>query len=273
MNPVSGERAPQASMSRSETSREVSVRTSRESTSSGRSPVVSTSSPPCGRISCRSVAVLMSENPHPGRGSALRPQKVGEKSAPMCTATCPFRPQGLSNLRAGASGLHLRVQEAHFLEPLEHDARALLRLVLLGLQHDLRAGRYLVRIRDSRELLDLTPEGLLVKALHVAPGALLDRRVDEDLHERPELLDHVSGLLARLLIRGNRRDENRGTLAGQARSHPADALDVRVAVLLREPEALRKARPDDVSVEVLDEPSAFFELRAHDLRDRRLPRA
>ena len=39
------------------------------------SPVASTSSPPCGRISCRSVAVLMPEDPHPGGDPCSRLKK------------------------------------------------------------------------------------------------------------------------------------------------------------------------------------------------------
>ena len=50
MKPSSGESAPEASMSRSDTSRGVSVTVSRASRSSGRSPVRSTSVPPCGAI-------------------------------------------------------------------------------------------------------------------------------------------------------------------------------------------------------------------------------
>src|SRR4029453_12952768 len=61
-----------------------------------------------------------------------------------------------------------------------------------------------------------------------------------------------------------------GAVPGQPGGNPADALDVRVAVLLREPEALREMRTDDVAVQVLDEMAAALELGADDLRDRRL---
>src|SRR4029453_18653581 len=47
-----------------------------------------------------------------------------------------------------------------------------------------------------------------------------------------------------------------GALARQARGDPADPLDVRVAVLLREPEALRQMRADGVAVHVLDDRAA-----------------
>ena len=53
-------------------------------------------------------------------------------------------------------------------------------------------------------------------------------------------------------------------VAGQPRGDPADALDVRVAVLLREAEALRQVRAHGVAVEVLDERPAALELGADD---------
>src|ERR671932_437836 len=61
MKPVSGESAPDASMSRSDSSRDVSSSVSSESRASGRSPVRWTSSPPCGAISFVSVATLMQD--------------------------------------------------------------------------------------------------------------------------------------------------------------------------------------------------------------------
>ena len=50
------------------------------------------------------------------------------------------------------------------------------------------------------------------------------------------------------------------------------ALDVRVAVLLREAEALREVRADGVAVEVLDDEAAAVELGADEVRDRGLAR-
>ncbi len=59
-------------------------------------------------------------------------------------------------------------------------------------------------------------------------------------------------------------------MAREPRRDPADALDVRVAVLLREAEALREMRAHGVAVEVLDDRAALLELRADEVRDRRL---
>ena len=49
--------------------------------------------------------------------------------------------------------------------------------------------RRLVRVVDAGELFDLARERLRVEPLHVAARALLDRRLDPDLDERPLLLD------------------------------------------------------------------------------------
>src|SRR5204863_8587861 len=51
---------------------------------------------------------------------------------------------------------------------------------------------------------------------------------------------------------------------------PADARDVRVAIVLREAEALRQVRANDVAVEMVDDEAALLELGLHDVRDRRL---
>ncbi len=131
----------------------------------------------------------------------------------------------------------------------------------------------LVRVVDAREALDLAGERLLVEALHVALRALLHRGCDVHLHERAPLLDHLASLLPRLLVRRDGRGDDRAALPRQPRGDPADALDVRVAVLLREAEALGEARADGVAVEVLDDEAAPVELGPDEMRDRRLPGA
>src|SRR5205807_9892704 len=52
---------------------------------------------------------------------------------------------------------------------------------------------------------------------------------------------------------------------------PPDPLDVRVAVLLREPEPLREPGANGVAVQVLDDAAALVERRPDEVRDRRLP--
>ena len=149
-------------------------------------------------------------------------------------------------------------------------ARRLLGLQLLGVEHELGAHRLLVRVRHAGELLDLALERLLVEALHVAAGALVDRRLDVDLDEGADRLDPVAGLLPRLLVRRDRGRDHGAALARDPRGDPADALDVRVAVLLREAEALREVHADVVAVQVLDDEAAPVELGADEVRDGRL---
>src|SRR5207245_2682309 len=79
------------------------------------------------------------------------------------------------------------------------------------------------------------------------------------------LLDQRARLAARLLVRRDRGDEHHRTGPRQPRRDPADALDVRVAILLREPEALREMRANDVAVEVVDDEATALELGTDDV--------
>ena len=155
----------------------------------------------------------------------------------------------------------------------QHAGRALLGLLALRLDAQLRAHRGLVRVGDARELLDLAGEGLGVQTLHVAAGALVDRRVDVHEHELPVLLDQLARLLAGLLVGRDGGHDGDAAEPGEAAGDPADALDVGVAVLLGEAEALGQVRAHHVAVERLDEQAAAVELEDHDVRDRRLARA
>src|SRR5581483_953608 len=87
---------------------------------------------------------------------------------------------------------------------------------------------------------------------------------------RAELLDELARLLAGLPVRGDGGRDHGPSLAGQPRGDPADPLDVRVPVLLREPEPLGEVRADGVAVEVLDDEAAPVELRPDQVGDRRL---
>src|SRR5262245_26815402 len=135
-------------MSRSETSRDVNVRTSSESRFSGRSPLRSTSVPPCGLIR-RSVATVVL-TPSPRLPAAPRP------SRDCAQGRTPRFPRAPLPVTAWARSCgHRRTDQAELLEPGDDDVRALLRLVLLGVEDDLGRRRLLVRIVDAGEALDL----------------------------------------------------------------------------------------------------------------------
>ena len=154
---------------------------------------------------------------------------------------------------AGGYAVTARPTRPRGLELGEDARRALGGRLLLGADVHVGARRRLVGVADAGELLDLAGEGLRVEALHVAAGALLDRGVDEHLDEGAELLDQAARRGARLDVGRDRRDQRHDAGAGEAAGDPADALDVRVAVLLREPEALGEVGAHDVAVEVLGE--------------------
>ena len=135
------------------------------------------------------------------------------------------------------------------------------------------ARRLLVRVADPGELRDLPRARLRVQALHVAPLALLHRRRDVDLDEHAVGgLDERARLPARLRVRRDGGDDDGRAVPRQPRGDPADALDVRVAVLLREAEPLREVRAHDVAVELLDEQASPLQLGRDEIRDRRLAR-
>ena len=141
---------------------------------------------------------------------------------------------------------------------------------MLRLDADLGARRRLIGVGHAGELLDLTAERLLVETLDVPARALLDGRVDEHLDKRAVLLDHRARPVARLRVRRDRRHDHCGSVAREPRRDPADAVDVRVAVLLREAEPLGQVLTHLVAVEPLDEEPAPLELGADELGDRGL---
>src|SRR5262249_14867936 len=125
----------------------------------------------------------------------------------------------------------------------------------------------------AREALDLARERLRVQAVHVAAGTLVEGGLDVDLDERPVLLDERARVAPRPLVGGDGRDDDRAALARDAPRRPAAGPRVRVAVLLREAEALREVRANRVAVQVLDDEPAPVELGPDVVRDGRLPGA
>src|SRR6266542_5468050 len=198
MNPSSGERAPLASMSRSESSREVSGICSSRSTPSGLGPVRSTSLPPCGAIRLAVSTTVMPPPPPPpapSRGgnhvSPASPLLLLPRSPRLRRGPRPGEPPGSPQPPPrGSSRSHLVRDETELLELGEHERGTLFRSVQLRVEHELRVLGLLVGVGDAGELRDLSGEGLLVEALHVPARAFLDRGLHVDLDEGPELLDH-----------------------------------------------------------------------------------
>src|SRR3712207_3651868 len=150
----------------------------------------------------------------PTRKPTRSPKRVGERST------------------SGPVELPDGPQVAQLLEPGYDPPGALVRLLLVGLYVQLGGGGRLVGIGYPGELPDLARESLLVEALHVALGAHLERRVDEDLDE--VVPDVAPYLVADLLERRDGRDDLPRPVAGQEVGDEADPEDVGVAVLAGE---------------------------------------
>src|SRR5919108_3319612 len=158
--------------------------------------------------------------------------------------------------------------QASLLQIVEDLLRGLLRGLGFGVDHQLRIRRRLVGVGDAGELLDLPGPGLRIEALDVAPLALLHRGLDVRLDEAAVHLR--SRLVPDLAIRRDRSRDHGNLVARQQigdESHPAD---VRVPVLLREPEPLGEVLANDVAVEDLELRAAPPQLPDQQVRDRRL---
>ena len=135
-------------------------------------------------------------------------------------------------------------------------------------EHELGVLGDLVRVVDAGEPLDLAGERLLVQALGIAVlRELVERGVDVDLDE---LSDHRSHLVSGLLVGRDRAADRRDAVARQELGDEPDPQDVRVTVLLGEPEALGQVLPDHVAVEDLGLHLPRLELVVQHLGDRGL---
>ena len=102
---------------------------------------------------------------------------------------------------------------------------------------------------------DFAGQRLLVEALHVARGQRLDRGVRVDLDERHAVaLGGLADLVAGVGVGRNRGADRDGTVSREQACDEADAADVGVAILLREPEPFRQMRSHLVAVEDFDRP-------------------
>ena len=121
---------------------------------------------------------------------------------------------------------------------VEHVPERLLGRLRSGVDHELGVLGRLVRVVDAGEARDLAGQRLLVQALGVAVGGdLVDRGVHVDLDE---LADQLAAGVAGLPVRRDRAADRGDAVAREQVRDERDAQDVRVAVLLGEPEALRQ---------------------------------
>src|SRR5215210_2976902 len=208
-------------------------------------------------VSLVRVAKVRSVPTAVGAGTPITATRKGVIREPPPTPVRPTRKPTRRPNRVGVGSISLGPVElpdgpeiAELLEPGDDPAGALVGLLLIGLDVELRGGGRLVRVGDAGELRYLPGERLLVEALHVALGADLKRGVDEDLDE--VLPDVAPDLVADLLERRDGGDDYPDPVAGQEVGHEPDPQDVGVPVLATKAEALGKVGAHDVPVEDLD---------------------
>ena len=121
------------------------------------------------------------------------------------------------------------------LEVAQDLRQALLHRLLLGVDSDFGVQGLLVRVGDAGEVLDLTPDRLLVEALHVATGQLFDAALGVDLDE---VADELAVLVADLAIGRNRGGDNRDAVAAQT---DKPVLTVPLPLRVPDPPALSRS--------------------------------
>src|SRR6266545_262739 len=122
----------------------------------------------------------------------------------------------------------------------------------------------LVGIGHPREVRDLSGDGLLVQALHVSPGDLLERGLDVHLDK---VADQLAIAIADLPIRRDRGAHGDHAVPHQQVGDEADPQDVGVAILLGECQALGQVRSHHVAVQELDPVASLAERRHEQLGD------
>src|SRR5687768_3354085 len=111
-----------------------------------------------------------------------------------------------------------------------------------------RIFRSLVRIADPGEFLDDSRACLRVEPLTVSLLADFERCGDEDLDEGAEFLDHLAHTSAGHRVWRDRSADRDTAVARDLRGDVADAQDVEVAMLAREPELAGEMLSDEIAV-------------------------
>src|SRR5574341_211662 len=128
-------------------------------------------------------------------------------------------------------------------------AGAVVRGLLIRLDHDLRAQRRLVRIVHAGEVLDLPREGLLVQPLDVPLRADFDRALDEDFDEPA---DRFPGLLPCRAVGGNRCSNRGHAVSREKLADERDPFDIGIPICPAEAQPLAQMPPHHIPVEHLD---------------------
>ena len=217
-----------------------------------------------------SAGVISAPPPMPVRPMTMPMPKLVTSSA--MTSAVTWRP----GTTAATDSIALVGREPAAADEVREDlVEHLIDRAIGGVEGEVGVGGGLVGRRDAGEVLDLAAPRLRVQALAVAALALLERRGHVDQHERgPDVVGHRARRLARAVERGDGAADGQAAVPGDLGGDPADALDVRLAVLAGEREPSRQVAPDDVAVEQRHRAATGLdEAVAERLRQRRLAAA
>src|SRR5947209_7240080 len=200
---------------------------------------------------------------------AVFPGKVSTAHARVVSGSAPLRATARSRTCAALS-IARAPEVAELEEAIDHAGGAVGDLLALRVDHELRGHRLLVGVRHAGELGDLAGQRPAVQPLGVAADALVERGLHVHLDERTDLLAH---LVANRAVGRDRGRDHRHAVPREQLGDVADATDVGVAVLPREPQALGQVLAHLVPVEHFDRDAAAAQLRAHRGGERGFARA
>src|SRR5260370_37333139 len=199
--------------------------------------------------------------------SAVFPGKVSTAHASVVAGSAPESAAARSRTWA-ALNIRPTPQVAQLDESIEHPGGARGHVLALGVDHEFRRERLLVRVRDAGELGHLPGQRPAIQPFGVAANAFVERGFHVHFDERT---DRAAHFIADGAVRGNGGGDHDHAVAGEQLRDVADAPDVGVAVLAREAQALGEILAYLVSVEQLDPNPLPGELAAYRCPERRLP--
>src|SRR5882762_11055401 len=153
--------------------------------------------------------------------------RVVSGSAPLRAAACSRTCAALSIARAP--------EVAELEQTVDHPGGALADLLALRVDHELRGHRLLVGIRHAGELGDLPGQRPAIQPFGITADALVERGFHVHFDKRADVLAY---LVSDRAIGRDRGGDHRHPIPREELRHVADAADVGVAVLAREPQAL-----------------------------------